>query len=153
MIRTISQSMVEEYIEKAESDAYGGFGIEAAAVAEARFLGGFSSGRVNVGYTGYTQGISGDAGNPSTREALDVWKAAILKEIRKALCAANSGYRKDIAELASNGRMLIGAIAGYVAASLGVAVAVVAALVAALLRLVLMIGVRAFCEATKPEFD
>jgi hypothetical protein len=69
--------------------------------------------------------------------------------VHSALCRRSKKYAKEVAALKQNGKLLIGAIAGYIAASVGVAVAVIAALVAAVLHLVLKVGVSAFCERFK----
>jgi hypothetical protein len=80
------------------------------------------------------------------------WRDAILQEIHLALCERSSKYAKEVKALGSNGRLLIGAIAGYVAAVIGWSVAVIAALVAALLRLFLIMGVSVFCKMYRTQF-
>src|SRR5258708_7432753 len=82
-----------------------------------------------------------------------IWTRLILKELQKALCARTVRYKKQVAALKENGRLLIGAIAGYVAATVGVSVAVIAALVAALLQLALIMGIAAFCEQMKVKLS
>jgi|GEM_PF-6082682 len=74
------------------------------------------------------------------------WEDLILEEIHTALCTERKKYRKEVADLKHNAKLLIAGIAGYVAAKLGVPVAVVAALVASLLNILLGMGVSVFCK-------
>jgi hypothetical protein len=69
-----------------------------------------------------------------------------MREIHAAICGRDKKYKREVAAFKENGKLLIGAIAGYVAASLGAAAAVIAALVAALLRMVVTMGVTVFCK-------
>ena len=91
--------------------------------------------------------LAGGAPPPSSP-----WRDVILQEIHLALCEHSKKYAKEVKALASNGRLLIGAIAGYVAAILGWSVAVIAALVAALLRLIFKMGVSVFCKMYRNQF-
>jgi hypothetical protein len=91
---------------------------------------------------------------PKESETLEVlaWQTLILQEIHAAICGRDRKYRREVTALKKNGRLLIGAIAGYVAASLGVVTAVIAALVAAILRMVVVMGITVFCKKFKPVF-
>lgn len=95
------------------------------------------------------------ASKPKEPEMLEVlaWQALILKEIHVAICGRDKKYRREVTALKENGRLLIGAIAGYVAASFGVVTAVIAALVAAILRMVVVMGITVFCKKFKAVFS
>jgi hypothetical protein len=83
---------------------------------------------------------------------VDSIRRLVLREPGKALCEKSPRYRKAIADLKRNGSLLIAGVAGYVASKFGLAVGVVTALVAALLRLILQMGVAAFCVRLQQMF-
>jgi hypothetical protein len=156
-------NLVNEYIKRARKAARSP--SEREAVAEASILTAEKGkGRprprvLSLGMLGdqlddlfWTGRISLGTISRETREVLS-WKDAILREIHIALCRGSRKYAKEVATLKSNGRLLIGAIAGYVAASIGVSVVVTAALVATCLHVVLKVGVSAFCERYRSLFS
>ena len=157
--RSLPISLVREYIEAAAKTASSA--SEKEAVAQACLLadddGTLMEPRAfSLFYKAGASGLAKSLGDESLEvnsenireESLEVdsWRNAIFREVHIALCRRSRKYAKEVATLRQNGKLLIGAVAGYVAASVGVSVAVIAALVAAVLHLVLKIGTSAFCR-------
>ena len=103
------------------------------------------SGRLSL-YSRLTESTQGTERRGVPPDRTPALASLILKEIREALCKNGARYRTERKELRDNANMLIGALAMYIAGLLGLQVVVVAALVATILRIVLKIGVSAFCK-------